>query len=151
MASDIFRFRPQLYGSSLPSSREAIEIMQSLNIAVVVSFARSRISFQGTGIEHIPFPVQDFGVPSRSNLEEFLQIVEERLLENKNILVHCYAGCGRTGIMLAVINMFFFGEDLDATLERLLSVRPCAREVVNNPIQYQFLEEYEKSLKRGSK
>lgn len=146
MGRDIFRFRDQLYGSSLPSSKEIIKQMRALQISVVISFTRPRVSFQGSGIENILFPIRDFGVPSWASLEEFLVIVEDRLSQKRNILLHCFAGCGRTGIMLAVINMSHYKEDLNLTLERLLAVRPCAREVVNTSIQYKFLEEYEKTL-----
>lgn len=47
---------------------------------------------------HINIP--DFGTPTESQLEKFLEITSKFGENGDPIVVHCVAGCGRTGIMI---------------------------------------------------
>jgi len=50
-----------------------------------------------------------------------------RLSAGDRILVHCRGGCGRSGMAVLRV-MIAAGEDADAALLRLRTVRPCAIE-----------------------
>lgn len=49
---------------------------------------------------HISIP--DFGTPTVVQLERFLKITNKSDTKKAPIVVHCVAGCGRTGIMIVV-------------------------------------------------
>ncbi len=76
---------------------------------------------------HINIP--DFGTPTDSQLKKFLEITSS-LGENRTpIVVHCVAGCGRTGIMLVVwaaVNGFI-PNGLDP-VKWIRKLRPCSLE-----------------------
>ncbi|MFX1253925.1 MAG: protein-tyrosine phosphatase family protein [Promethearchaeota archaeon] len=147
--SDIFAFmNDQIFGGSLPKNDEDIQAIIAKGIDVVISFEAPSISIEDANIEHIPLFIKDFGIPSEEQVKKFLSIVKERLSQNKKILVHCYAGCGRTGLMLVLISLELFHKDLKSTLQQLLEVRPCSTEVIHNPIQSRFLKEYAERLKQ---
>lgn len=44
-------------------------------------------------------PVRDFSVPSREALVETLDAIDAELGEGGLVFVHCWAGCGRTGVV----------------------------------------------------
>ena len=43
------------------------------------------------------FHVPDYGVPSDSQIEAFLDLMDKNYSAKKPVVVHCVAGCGRTG------------------------------------------------------
>ena len=80
---------------------------------------------EGIGWLHLPVP--DFGVPV--NLD--WPVVRDQTLGvlpgGGRVLVHCFGGCGRSGMMVLRL-MIAAGEAPDAALQRLRAVRPCAVE-----------------------
>ena len=53
------------------------------------------------GFRSLHVPVLDFTAPALEQVERFLHFVDASLKEDLPVLVHCGAGLGRTGTMLA--------------------------------------------------
>ncbi|MHA2121381.1 MAG: protein-tyrosine phosphatase family protein, partial [Promethearchaeota archaeon] len=49
--------------------------------------------------EYYHFSIPDYGTPTKTQLERFLEITSKYGRTRKPMVVHCVAGCGRTGIM----------------------------------------------------
>ncbi len=47
------------------------------------------------------FPIPDMGTPSLSGLSKLLLLLKGRIGQGDSIALHCRAGCGRTGLVLA--------------------------------------------------
>ena len=43
------------------------------------------------------FHVPDYGVPKDTQIEDFLDLMDKNYAAKKPVVVHCVAGCGRTG------------------------------------------------------
>ncbi len=80
---------------------------------------------QGVGWLHLP--VTDFGVPIGLDWPRVRDAVMAVLGGKGRVLVHCFGGCGRSGMMVLRL-MIAAGEDADAAVTRLRKVRPCAVE-----------------------
>ena len=79
------------------------------------------------GIGWLHLPVADFGVPEGLDWDDVCCRVLETLARNGRVLVHCFGGCGRSG-MIVLRLMIASGEGPDAALARLRGIRPCAVE-----------------------
>lgn len=78
--------------------------LRKLGYSVVVSLECNRLStfeIEDAGFEHRKICVEDFMPPTFEQVDEFVGYVDRKLGEGKKVLVHCYAGRGRTGTMLA--------------------------------------------------
>lgn len=79
------------------------------------------------GIGWLHLPIADFGVPQDLDWPKVRDRVLDVLAGKGRVLVHCFGGCGRSGMMVLRL-MIAGGEAPDAALARLRQVRPCAVE-----------------------
>ncbi len=82
------------------------------------------------GIAWRHLPVRDFRCPAPGFETTWANLSSEAravLARGGRVLVHCYGGCGRSGMALLRL-MVEEGEAPDAALARLRAVRPCAVE-----------------------
>jgi protein-tyrosine phosphatase len=55
------------------------------------------------GFQMIHLPIPDFDVPSKEDLEEAVKKAVEHAQAGQNIVIHCHAGLGRTGLFVAYL------------------------------------------------
>jgi len=109
-------------GSSLPRSPEQVRWLHEQGVAAIVSLHPVSLQVQDEiarlRMAHKALLVQDMGVPDDGQIEEFLQFVGQQERMGRACLVHCYAGIGRTGTMLALY-LVSKGADAQEAIDRL--------------------------------
>lgn len=75
------------------------------------------------GFECLHVPLVDFGTPSLEDLERCVTWIDAQVEAGRAVAVHCFAGVGRTGTVLAAW-MVSQGMDPDAAIEELRRLRP---------------------------
>ena len=107
-------------------TRKAFEFFQDEGIKVVVSLTHGALTkalVEEFDVEYHHIPVLDFTAPTARDIDRFVQVVHEARKSGKKTLVHCLAGRGRTGTMLACY-LVSQGQPPDEALERVRSIRP---------------------------
>jgi len=94
--------------------------------------------YQSAGFSFLCLPIPDGGAPTFDQAEQFVRFVELQRAEQRPVAVHCEAGLGRTGTLLATY-FVACGESAAAAIER---VRAVERVAVETPRQINFLEQY---------
>ncbi len=129
---DFFWLIPnKIAGGSLPRETDDITLLKRKNIRHIISLV-SNISkihqlIVNTDIELHHIPVPDWGVPSQSQISQFLKLVTDILNMEEATYVHCYGGCGRTGTMLALY-LIHSGQTGEEALKTIRALRPCSVE-----------------------
>lgn len=58
--------------------------------------------FEEAGVRYTDMPIPDFGAPTDEMAPKFVRHLTRELEEGRPVLVHCNAGLGRTGTMMAI-------------------------------------------------
>jgi protein-tyrosine phosphatase len=91
-------------------------------------------------IEAIQFPIADFDTPEDLTLlENHLQTVLKKADDGEHIIVHCFAGRGRTGLFLALLTRRIMGVDGKTAISYLRQFFPA----VETPAQEQLVINYQ--------
>ncbi|MDG4767576.1 tyrosine protein phosphatase [Solwaraspora sp. WMMD406] len=53
------------------------------------------------GLEFHHFPIADFSVPDRAAADQLTELIVDRLLAGRHVVVHCRAGIGRSSLVAA--------------------------------------------------
>ena len=81
----------------------------------------------GFSVKHIP--VIDFQAPTLEQIEDFVTFAENARSEGKKLVVHCDAGVGRTGTMLACY-LVSKGYNAADAIEEVRTKRPGSVETI---------------------
>ena len=121
--------RDRVAGMSMPASSDA-EDLATLGITAVVSLTR-RSPFAGTPapLAVLHLPVVDMAAASQEQLLEAVRFIDGILDGGGRVAVHCVAGLGRTGTVLAAW-LVSRGADPEEALHRVRTARPGSVESV---------------------
>ena len=104
LAEDLQQFRRERVGAIVSLTEEA------LDRGVVVSY----------GIRYLHLPVGDMMAPSVEEIDRFVAFAGGCIEERLPVVVHCRAGMGRTGTMLAC---YLVGQNIMNPFEAVVEVR----------------------------
>ena len=106
--------------------RDELEICHEItNLAAIVEPNRAHEPVRLTRyrLTEVHVPVPDFTAPTPDQLRCGVEAIQQALAANQRVAVHCAAGLGRTGTLLACY-LVSTGMDPSAAIARIRSARP---------------------------
>jgi len=141
----------KIAGMACPAHLKQIEWLDQNNVGLIISLTekplggRFNLDDISIKVEHLPIP--DFQIPTKELIDTFIARADETIQKGKAVVVHCAAGIGRTGTVLASWLAAKQGlYDGDAAIAKIRELRPHS---VETPAQEQFVRDYAASCKSG--
>ncbi|MFP4104450.1 MAG: fused DSP-PTPase phosphatase/NAD kinase-like protein [Phycisphaerae bacterium] len=73
--------------------------------------------YRDNGIQVLHFPIRDLTSPALQDVRELIRTVAPYLRSGASVVVHCNAGTGRTGVIIACLAGALLGMDGDHAIE----------------------------------
>lgn len=96
--------KPILAASAGPTQQEELEWLREQGIDIVISLTEvplPRRWVDDAGLMMVHIPIFDMTAPSQREMEECLQVIRRAAQSKMGVLIHCAAGKGRTGTIVA--------------------------------------------------
>lgn len=116
----------RLLGCAYPRREAAIAGLARQGVSMLVNLherAHDPARLARYGVEEIHLPVADFTPPSPAQVDRGVAAIAEAIAADRRVAVHCGAGKGRTGTLLACY-LVHQGLDPAVAIARIREVRP---------------------------
>jgi atypical dual specificity phosphatase len=141
----------KLAGSGLPVTQDEFKWVLDKGIKSIVTVREVPLPsrwIDGTDIDYLHLMVEDYGVPNMEVLDEAVNYIDKKIQSGKPVLVHCAAGKGRTGALLAAYMIKKENLTAEQAIEKIRLMRPGS---VQSVTQETALSMYEKYVKKKKK
>ena len=134
----------KLAGSAIPTSIDEVHWIMDQGIKSIVTIREEPLNDDWVkDVNYLHIISNDMGVPEFDMLIQAVDFIHRRLTHNEPVLVHCLAGLGRTGTILACYLIKHQNMSADESIQKVREERPGS---IQSYPQEEIIFQFEKSL-----
>jgi atypical dual specificity phosphatase len=139
----------RLAGVAFPRSEDALTLLQQEGVRALLTLSERTVDpalLARYSLQMYHLPVADFTAPTLNQIEQAMAVIDEFQAQNLPVAVHCAAGLGRTGTILACY-LVAQGNTSESAIEQIRRQRPGSIETSD---QEAIIHLYEQILRERS-
>ena len=136
----------KLAGSAIPTSIDEVQWVIDQGVKSIVTVREEPLDdIWVKNVNYLHVLSNDMGVPEFNDLVYAVDFIHRRVTNNEPVLVHCLAGLGRTGTLLACYLIKYQNLSADEATQKVREERPGS---IQSYPQEEIIFRFEKFLKR---
>lgn len=135
----------KLAGCGMPTSFEEINWVRNQGVKSIITMTEDSLPNSWLDeMEYLHVPTEDLTAPDLEKIDSAVDYIDERIRNKEPVMVHCAAGIGRTGTILASYLIKYQKMTAREAIEKVRNERPGS---VQSDMQEMAVSMYEKYLK----
>ena len=134
----------KLAGSAIPTSFDEIKWVLDEGVKSIVTIREEPLDEDWIkDVNYLHIHSNDMGVPEFDDLTRAVDFIHERITNNEPVMVHCLAGLGRTGTILACYLIKYQKLSANDSIQKVREKRPGS---IQSFSQEEIISEFEKFI-----
>ena len=136
----------KLAGSAIPTSNDEVQWAVGQGIKSIVTVREEPLDdIWVKNVNYLHVLSNDMGVPEFDDLVSAVDFIHSRITNNESVMVHCLAGLGRTGTLLACYLVKYQKMSADDAIQKVREERHGS---IQSFSQEEIIFQFAKSLQR---
>ncbi len=134
----------KLAGSGMPTSFDELDWILKQGVKSIVTMTENSLPEEWTreiGYLHVPTP--DLTAPDMEKIDLAVEFIHQNITDNQAVMVHCAAGMGRAGTILACYLVKYQKYSAQDAIEKIRNERPGS---IQSEVQELAISYYQKHV-----
>lgn len=138
----------KLAGSGIPTTFAEFEWILKQGISSIVTMTEAALPEDWTQhVNYLHVPTPDFTAPAMDEIDSAVDFIHQQIADKKSVMVHCAAGRGRAGTILACYHVKYLDYSGPDAVQTIRKQRPGS---IQSEVQEIAITLYEKHVKNQS-
>ena len=141
----------KLAGCGLPVTNDEFDWVVAQGIKSIVTVREVALPsewFNGGDIDYLHLAVEDFGAPNLEELVQAVDFIDQQISSDRPVMVHCAAGKGRTGAVLAAYLIKKQNLTAEQAIDKVRDIRPGSVQSISQETAVSMYEKYLKGKRK---